>query len=303
MPMPSTPAPTDQEESVRRVERVASVIARAAGLARAGERSDFLTRRVAGLVDAQGVVAVDDLLRRAELGETAAIGELRNALSVNYTYFWREPEHFQILLEHAITSLRKKAGASPRPALRFWSAACASGEEAWSMAIVAAEARRLTGIDAAIDIVASDIDTAALEEARRGQYSDEVMQQLPQELRQRYLQPLAQKASPCWQVSDALRSLVHFAPLDLLATQWPLCENGDPFDVIFCRNVMIYLSDSARLHVFEKFSSLLAKDGLLFLSRVEGGINRAEPYFRPCGDSVYLLGAAARRTGVEGKRQ
>jgi chemotaxis protein methyltransferase CheR len=99
-----------------------------------------------------------------------------------------------------------------------------------------------------------------------------------------------------WQANEQLQTMVRFRTVDLLAQCWPCCEDSERFDAIFCRNVIIYLSDSARIHIFEKFSSLIRPDGLMILSRVEGGINQAEPYFKPCGDSVYLLSAAARRT-------
>ncbi|MEW6164245.1 MAG: protein-glutamate O-methyltransferase CheR [Pseudomonadota bacterium] len=279
--------------------RVAAVIARASGLAAAGERGEHLRRRVAGYVRTHGAAALESLLARAERGEAAAIEELRNQLAVNYTYFWREPEHFQILLEHLITQLRKKvsAGGTARPSLRLWSAGCASGEEAWSMAIVVAEARRIAGIDAEVEILATDIDTEALALARAASYREEVLQQLPDDLRARYLSPGGTAATRRWAVTDALRGMVRCARLDLLAAAWPECETGRRFDAIFCRNVMIYFSESARYHLFERFAALVRADGLLVLGQVEGGLDRAEPYFRPCGGSVYLPGKSARRSG------
>lgn len=282
------------------LERVMVVIARASGLAAAGERSEYLRRRVAACIEKQGRAALEDLLQRAEQDDAAAVQELRNILTVNYTYFWRESEHFQYLLEHLLTQLRRKVGAGETaPVLHLLSAGCASGEEAWSMAIVAAEALRIGGIAATVEILAIDIDTGALAEAERGIYGEEVLQQLPADLRVRYLQEQTQAMARRWQVADVLRHMVRFAQLDLLAGVWPVCEAMQPFDAIFCRNVMIYLSDSARLHVFEKFAALLRPDGLVFLSRVEGGIDRAAPYFRPCGDSVYLPGPAVRRAGTD----
>lgn len=287
----------------RLIARVAAVAAQSAGLVRAGERSDFLKRRLTAYLATHGEPVLQTLLQKAERGDAAAIEEMRNVLAVNYTYFWREPEHFQFLLEHLLTTLRKKVGAggTAPQRLRLWSAACSSGEEAWSMAMVAAEARRLGGRDCQIEVLATDIDTEALAEARTGRYRDEVVQQLPEEYRTRYLQAVRSAGGAQWQVGETLRAIVQFHPLDLLAAQWPVCEKGEFFDAIFCRNVMIYLSDSARFHVFEKFAALLKADGLLFLGRVEGGMKRAEPYFRPCGNSIYLLADAARRAGRHGK--
>ena len=278
------------------IDRVAAVSARASGLLVAGERISHLRRRLEGYIGTHGIVVLESLLRKSEQGDSQAIQALRNALSVNFTYFWRDPDHFQYLMEHLMTRVRVQASASAQPRLRLLSAGCASGEESWSMAMAAAEAVRLTKIAASIEIVAVDIDSAAVEEAQRCVYNEEVVKQLPDYLRHRYLRPVMQRHSTHWQVDEALRSMVHFHPVDLLAQHWPFCEEGERFDAIFCRNVIIYLSDSARIHMFEKFSTLLKPDGLMILSRVEGGINHAEPYFKPCGDSVYMLGAAARRT-------
>ena len=287
-----------QDDLLLRIGRVASVIARASGLPAAGERDDYLRRRLAGYIDSHGTEGLERLVKKSEQGDAAAIQELRNALAVNYTYFWREPEHFQILLEHLLTTLRARVKAGDTaPRLRLWSAACASGEEAWSMAMVAAEAERLSGVNARIELLATDIDTLALQDAVRGQYREEVLAQLPHELRDRYLE----RGKLHWQVTDALRSHLRFAPMDLTASQWPACDAGGAFDAIFCRNLMIYLTDSARFFVFEKFAALLERNGLLFLSRVEGGVDRGEPYFRLCGDGVYLLSAAVRRTTSVGK--
>ncbi|MBF0218568.1 MAG: hypothetical protein HQL49_03430 [Gammaproteobacteria bacterium] len=279
------------------LKRVTRVIASASGLLKAGERDDYLHRCVADFMVVRGEKVLETLLQKAERGEHEAIQALRNALAVNYTYFWREPEHFHILMEHVIISLRKRVDkrGSLQPRVHLWSAGCASGEEPWSMAIAAAEACRVTGLAATIEILATDIDTVALADAQQGRYRDHALRELPNELRERYFHPLRMGSGKIWRVGEALRKMVRYVPNDLLAAQWPVGESGHRFDAIFCRNVMIYLSDSARVHLFEKFSTLLTPDGLLLLSRVEGGMSYADAYFRPCGDAVYLPSAAARR--------
>lgn len=281
------------------IERVAAVSARASGLLVAGERLSHLQRRLEGFIDMHGIVMLEAMVRKSEQGDSHAIQSLRNALSVNFTYFWRDPEHFQYLQEHLMTRLRAMARnneSKAKPLLRILSAGCATGEEPWCMAMTAAEAIRLTKIDATVEIIAFDVDSAAIEEAQRCVYNPEVVKKLPVHVRDRYMQPVNQRYITHWQPIAELQGMVRFYTVDLLAQSWPLCEDGARFDAIFCRNVIIYLSDSARIHIFEKFSSLIRSDGLMILSRVEGGINQAEPYFKPCGDSVYLLSAAARRT-------
>ncbi len=280
------------------IDRVAAITARASGLLVAGERLSHLERRLHGFIGTHGINMLESLVRKSEQGDSLAIQSLRNALSVNYTYFWREPEHFQFLLEHLMVRLRllmRNKKDPGLPVLRVLSAGCSSGEEAWSMAMMAAEAMRQTGIQAQGSIFGVDIDTGIIADAQRCIYNQEVLKELPRELRDRYMQPLTYRYTTHWRVNDALQSMVQFQIQDLMQQDWTFCEEGLRFDAIFCRNVIIYLSDSARIHIFEKFSTLLQSDGLMILSRVEGGINHAEPYFKPCGDSVYMLSAAARR--------
>ncbi len=191
--------------------------------------------------------------------------------------------------------LVRKNNSNSLPLLRLLSAGCSSGEEAWSMAMVAAEAMRQTGIQATVEIVGVDVDTAIIADAQRCIYNQEVVKQLPLDLRNRYMLPLTYRHMAHWRIKDELQGMVRFQTQDLMQQHWFFCEDGLRFDAIFCRNVIIYLSDSARIHIFEKFSTLLQSDGLMILSRVEGGINHAEPYFKPCGDSVYMLSAVARR--------
>jgi chemotaxis protein methyltransferase CheR len=280
------------------VDRVAAISANASGLWVAGERPSHLARRLEGYIDAHGFELLEALVKQSEQGDPQALQELRNALTVNYTHFWRDPDHFLYLQEHLTTRLRtlvQKKISGGKPLLRMLSAGCASGEEAWSMAITAAEAVRQSRIEAEVEILAVDIDTSAIEVALSGQYRAEMIQQLPQDLRDRYLQPVMHQHRSLWQVNQQLKSMVRFSRVDLLAQYWPSCEEGKRFDAIFCRNVIIYLSKSARIHIFEKFSSIIEPSGILIFSRVEGGINLAEPYFKPCGDSVYLPGVIRSR--------
>lgn len=281
------------------IDRVAAITARASGLLVAGERLSHLERRLQGFIGTHGINMLESLVRKSEQGDSLAIQSLRNALSVNFTYFWREPEHFQFLLEHLIVRLRlvvRNQRKSNPPALRVLSAGCSSGEEAWTMAMMAAEAMRQTGVVAHVEIVGVDIDTGIIADAQRCIYNQEVIKELPLELRDRYLQPITYRHRVHWRPNDLLQSMVQFKTQDLMQENWSFAGEGVLFDAVFCRNVIIYLSDSARLHIFKKFSTMLQPDGLMILSRVEGGINHAEPFFKSCGDSVYMLSSAVRRS-------
>ena len=136
---------------------------------RGGTRPSFLRRRLSAEIERRGLASLRDLLAQAERGQTTALVELRNRMAVNYSCFWREPAHWSILTEH----LRPKflAGAP----VRLWSAACASGEEACSMAMAVGELVETLTIPPKTGdwrILASDIATAALAAAAIGHYPD-----------------------------------------------------------------------------------------------------------------------------------
>ncbi len=270
------------------LERIEAVVTGRQGWLRHGAHNDYLMDRLQRYIAESGRPALAHLLVRAERGDKAAQVELRNLLAINYTYFWREQEQFQYLLEHL---LPKVASGMP---LRLWSAGCSTGEEAWSMAMAAREAIRLARPEVAPDlrILATDLDERAIQTAARGRYPAQALARVPEPLRQRYWVAEGDGRGGTEYLPRAeLRALIEFAPLDLMAEHWPWQE---PFDAIFCRNVVIYFADAAVFHLFERFAGVMKPDALLFTSRVEGGINRARVYFDTCGDSVFRLNQRAR---------
>lgn len=179
---------------------------------------------------------------------------LLDAVSTNVTSFFREPEHFAILGSHL--GRRAAAGANE---LRLWSAACATGEEPYSMAMVAASA-----VPAAcrVRILATDISTEALATACAGRYAAERVAKVPREYASRHLAA----AAGAHQVSQALRSMVTFSPINLSRPPFPM---RGPFDVVFCRNVMIYFDRDTRQRLIRDIERLLAPGGLLMLGHAE----------------------------------
>ena len=168
------------------------------------------------------------------------------------------------------------------------------------MGIAAMEAARDAGVDPAgrIEILATDIDTDALNAGRRAVYDRDSVARLPATLAARYLQPVSH-GSPRVSPVPELRALVRFEPLDLLAEAWPECGR---FDAVLCRNVLLYFSDAAKFHVLERFTNCLRPDALLFTSRVEGGLDPAPGYFEARGDSVFVLSDTARALAAEHPR-
>ncbi len=177
--------------------------------------------------------------------------EFIDTLTTNHSGFWREPEHFQFLQKNILPNHRTR--------LRIWSAACATGEEPYTIGMCALDA----GV-ANCHIAASDISRGALNAAARGVYEVSKLSGLPQGWANRYFQMSVSGDSTC-RLAEPVRALVNFAPLNLLQ---PFSHMGI-FDVIFCRNVMIYFDQPTRDSLVEHLAAQLAPGGHLFTGHSE----------------------------------
>ena len=202
-----------------------------------------------------------------------------NSITTNTTSFFRAPEHFAILNEH-IARWAAHGGAR----YRAWSAASSTGEEPWSMAMVMARAvpdwaRR------DVRLLATDIDTDVLAEAHAGRYRDRVVASAPPEFRQRCFVPAGHDENGAWlSVRPDLRSMVSFGQLNLIRPPYPM---RGPFDIIFCRNVLIYFDHETRIRTLTAMVELLHPDGLLVLGPSESAMG-LEHLVRRATDSVYV---------------
>lgn len=203
------------------------------------------------------------------------LGHALNAVTTNLTRFFREPHHFDHLREQALPGITRRRAADGRR-LRLWSAGCASGEEAYSVAMVLhATVRDLAGWDARI--LATDIDTTMIEHGRAGVYDLSQTELVPSHLARRYLSPVEDGQRMA--VAGELRALVRFKPLNLLGP-WPMKGR---FDVIFCRNVVIYFDRDTQARLFDRFADILTDDGFLYVGHSEslyGLTDRFEPVGR-----------------------
>ena len=221
------------------------------------------------------IASFREYLDRMESGTGAELAAFINSLTTNLTYFYREMHHFSVLREF----LQK--GGLPWDST-IWSAGCATGEEAYSIAMVLATtlgSRAQVG-----QVVASDIDTSVLEHAERGVYPAERTKNIPSADLKRFFLGGAGENAGFVKVRPELRRLVAFRQINLHETGWAVRA---PVKVIFCRNVMIYFDAQARRRILERFGALLHPGGLLFLGHSEnvadmGGV------FRALGRTAYL---------------
>jgi len=219
-------------------------ISRERGMSCGSYKDKCLKRRIAVRMRARGVHTYDDYARLLDR-DAREYQDLLDALTINVTKFFRNPETWTVLRPY----LRELA--KTRPQLRVWSAGCASGEEPYTIAILLAE----TGVQGSID--ATDIDRLSLERTRQAKYLDSAFTEMPIDLKGRYFRD----GEPI----SAVRDLVHVQPHDLTREPPP----RPPYDLIVCRNVVIYFERQAQERLFQVFVNALAPGGVLLLGKVE----------------------------------
>ena len=236
------------------------------------------------------------ILKREQLRDLAALAEkLRSpanealikqvveAMTTNESFFFRDDKPFVHFRNQALPRLlAARAAGAP---LRIWSAASSSGQEAYSIAMILTECRGSVG-NRKIEIVGTDLARETLNRAREGQYTQfEVQRGLPVQMLMRYFH----KEENNWRISDAIRGMVQFREWNLLADLRPLGH----FDVVFCRNVLIYFDQPTKTRVLEAVAQQMPGDGLLYLGGAEtvlGITSRFAPM--PAERGVYGLAAS-----------
>jgi chemotaxis protein methyltransferase CheR len=193
-----------------------------------------------------------------------------NAITTNVTDFFREEHHFQYLQDQWLPSLRQRKPEARR--LRIWSAGCSTGEEPYSIAMTVREALGPGANLWDVRILASDIDSDALQRAAEGVYPAERLERVPAHLRPRYfLKETGENASYIC-VRPELQQWITFRRISLMDDPWPIFTH---FDAIFCRNVLIYFQRADQQRVLERLLTKLTPEGTLFLGHSEGihGLN------------------------------
>jgi len=229
--------------------------------------------RMLGLAD---FAAYLNLLRDDAGGHELSL--MIDILTTNKTSFFREQPHYDLLRDRLLPDWRRRGGS-----LRIWSAGCSTGEEPYSLAIqLLAAAPDAAGRDARI--LATDISPTTLAVMREAVYPAEGLADVPGEWRRRYFEKLAGDREGCYRVRSEVRDLVSQARLNLMDT-WPM---GGPFDMIFCRNVMIYFDAPTRERLVRRFMALLRPAGHLFVGHAES-LNTLR------GELTYVQPAVYRR--------
>lgn len=231
----------------------------------------YVQRRVDDRMAATRSATFASYFARLRTNADNEIEQFVNAFTVNETYFYREERQLQCLTSEL---LAERLSVNDRGGLRIWSVPCSTGEEPYSIAIWLLE--NWPQVDAHdIEILGSDIDTNALEAARSGIFSRRALMRLSQDIIEKYFEPLP---ADRWRIVAGLRESVGFSQANLVDGRQTRAHGS--FDVIFCRNVLIYFDEASRRVAAENLYETLAPGGFICLGHTES-MSRISPLFEP----------------------
>lgn len=244
-------------------------IYRESGIVLEAEKQYLLDVRLMGLAREQGLQSLNDLCALLKATEGAKIRQrVVDAMTTNETYFLRETAHYDALRTTIIPQLCELHADTKR--LRFWSAASSTGQEAYSLAMMLLE----MGLeDWNIEITGTDLSTQVVERAQKGRYSQlEMNRGLPSS----YLLKYFRRAGLEWEIKEEVRRMAKFRTFDLRSSMSSL----GPFDVVFCRNVLIYFDLATKQKIVEGIHGTLFRGGYFFLGSTETGLQVTEKFAR-----------------------
>jgi chemotaxis protein methyltransferase CheR len=281
---PATPG-VPRELSEREFQLFRTLVATHSGIALGPHKRALLQARLGRRLRTLGLATFADYHRLLIEGDPQGEELVRfiNAVTTNKTHFYREAHHFAYLAERWAPAVVGRASRGGERAVRIWSAGCSTGEEPYTIAMTLADALPHAG-GWSVRILASDIDTDVLKRAAAGIYSIDAAGAIPPAaLKRHFLRGTGTTGRGLMRVRPALQSLVTFRRINLLEAPWPV---GASFDVIFCRNVLIYFDRPTQQRVLERLGGCLKDDGVLVLGHSEGILGMMNG-LRHVGHTIY----------------
>ncbi len=213
-------------------------------------------------------------------GIEAELQHMIDAVTTHKTDFFREADHFDFLADAVLPKLAETPG---RSSIAAWSAACSTGEEPYTIAMVLSEYRQKAGRDLNFTVLATDISSGVLQAAIRAIYREDQILPIPVHLRKKYLLRSKERSKRLVRMAPGLRAMVSFSPLNLIDGDFGGIE---PADIIFCRNVVIYFGRDVQKKILWRICGKLAPDGYLFMGHSEAIHGFGLPLVK-AGPSVY----------------
>lgn len=266
-------------------ERIKSLIYRQAGISLSNAKTDMVYSRVGRRLRALNMFSFKEYLDLLEQNNAHEEWQsFTNALTTNLTSFYREEHHFPILAEH----LQKLVQLRRNKPFRIWCSAASTGEEPYSIAMTACEAFKT--LKPPVEIIATDIDTNVLNTAQAGVYPIDRVKKIADHRVRMFFDKGTGQHEGLVRVKKAVRDLIKFEQLNLLDNQWALEAQ---YDVIFCRNVMIYFDKPTQSKIITKFVDFMHEESLLFAGHSEN--------FLYVSDSLQLLGKTVYQLKTDSK--
>jgi chemotaxis protein methyltransferase CheR len=231
----------------------------ACGILLGNGKEYLVSSRLGGVMKEAGVASLSELLKqiRSPVHSRLKI-KVIDAMTTNETFWFRDIGHYVLLKETILPELNRQKGG----AIRIWSAACSSGQEPYNISMIIDEYQAVKGLGRQVEIMATDISSKVLNEARAGIYCGlSVERGLTPDQKRRFFDP----KDDCLEVKPEIKRRVNFRPLNL-ADSYQLMGR---FDVIFCRNVLIYFSNDFKKDIVERMANILNPGGYLFLGSTE----------------------------------
>jgi chemotaxis protein methyltransferase CheR len=260
--------------------RICALVREQSGIALTEAKRQMVYGRLVRRLRALRLAGFADYVRLLERGDAGGeLQEFTNAITTNLTSFFREIHHFEYLARELLPDIAPQLRASGR--LRVWSSACSTGEEPYSIAMVLREQQELlAGVDT--KILATDLDSNVLATGAAGTYPAERVQQMDPKRVAQFFRTGAGVKQDQVQVSPVLQQLITFKQLNLMQ-DWPM---RGPFDVIFCRNVVIYFDVETKRVLFERMARLQPPGAILFLGHSEN-LYRISDHYELIGRTIY----------------
>lgn len=275
----------------RDLNEIAAMIYADAGIALNDSKASLVYSRLSKHIRNLGLRGFREYCALVSSQEGAAARrEMLSHLTTNFTRFFRENHHFDHLRTEVLPGLINRAKSGGR--VRIWSAACSDGQEPYSIALTVLSLLP-NAADYDFRILATDIDPKILALARAGAYDETALETISPAMRKQWFREVDIGGRRKFQVDDKLKKLITFNELNLMA-QWPL---KGPFDVIFCRNVVIYFDEPTQVKIWSRFAGLLPEGGHLYIGHSERVSGDPKNLFDNIGITTY------KYTGKTGGRK
>ena len=259
-------------------EFIRDLVGERTGIVLSDHKLDMVYGRLSRRLRKLNIQKFNDYLHLLRQDDETELVEFTNALTTNLTSFFREPHHFDFLKKEALPYFLKQRS---NHRLRVWSAGCSTGEEPYTIAMTLREA--VPNMDKwDVKVLATDLDSNVVAKGKSGVYEESRLNGVSSERIKKWFRKGRGEQSENVKVSAQLQDLITFNQLNLM-NDWPM---RGPFDVIFCRNVVIYFSKDTQRILFNRFADVLADDGYLIVGHSES-LHKVTDRFQLIGKTIY----------------